>query len=186
MIGGGNTNDSATSRLRLVAFTQLVIPQTLWPTTLIIFDSKDKSRYKREAVMELPKPNIMAFFATQYDEADQFIEDIIALHRKPKQLTVVTSDKKILSTARSFQCQQQLAETWYKTQLRHINIAEQSWIAAGTIPTIPEASIDNASIDKASLSRDQEKRVRDTNHFKQQARRNLTQNEAEWFDDFEI
>lgn len=65
--------------------------------TCVVFDAKDapkqfQSRYQHRG--------IDVWFAVDYPEADDLLEEIIAHHRAPKTLSVVSSDHRIVVAAR--------------------------------------------------------------------------------------
>jgi predicted RNA-binding protein with PIN domain len=135
MVAAKGKNDSQLSRQRLIAFTAMVLPPGTHDQTLIVFDSKQTQT--EEAHLEQHPSGLQIAFASNFEEADQYIEDLIIRHPQPKTLLAVTGDGKIKATARSYGARIQESRTWYEQNLARIPISQQVWIIAGTLPRPP-------------------------------------------------
>ncbi len=131
LVASHGRNDYRLGRARLIAFVSLVVPQPLLNQTLIVFDSK-KERTP-EASIEYHLSGIRIAYASNFDEADQYIEAVIAESPYPKQLEVVSSDGKIRSTAQYYASKRHHAKDWFYQSLSRIPVNQQSWIVTGTL-----------------------------------------------------
>ncbi len=85
------------------------LPGDLAAQTTIVFDAKSRligdrpplSRFRGEVL-----------FASDHDEADDLIEQLIRDHSAPKRLTVVTADRRIQQAARRRRAQVISSEEW--------------------------------------------------------------------------
>jgi predicted RNA-binding protein with PIN domain len=148
LVANRGQNDYRLGRARLVAFASLVVPQPLLNQTLIVFDSKKERT--AEASIEHHLSGIRIAYASNFAEADQYIEAMIAESPYPKQLEVVSSDGKIRSTAQHYASKMQDAKEWYYRSLSRIPANQQSWIGNGILPeafVLPPSS-------KADLARE--------------------------------
>ena len=132
-------NDYRLGRTRLVAFTSLVVRTAILNQTLIVFDSKRERT--AEAAIESHVSGIRIAYASNFDEADQYIEAMIAESPNPKQLEIITSDGKIRSTAQHYASKTFEAKEWYYRSLTRIPVHQQSWIAKGELPESFEAPL---------------------------------------------
>lgn len=135
MVADRGKIDSQLSRQRLVHFTAMVVPAGTHQQTVIVFDSKQTQT--QEAHVEHHESGLQIVFASNFEEADQYIEDLIIKHPQPKSLTVISGDGKIKTTARSYGAKTQESREWYERNLTHIPIGQQVWIIAGTLPRPP-------------------------------------------------
>ncbi|REJ86866.1 MAG: hypothetical protein DWQ34_26685 [Planctomycetota bacterium] len=89
--------DLARCRLRLLNLIAAGLDDAVRPRTTVVFDGKDPppdaERYAVHRGMQI-------FFAEPGEEADDLIEDLIAAHSSPKQLLVVSSDRRLQRAAR--------------------------------------------------------------------------------------
>jgi predicted RNA-binding protein with PIN domain len=132
LVASRGQNDYRVGRARLIAFTSLVVPTPILSQTIIVFDSKRERT--EEAAIENHNSGIRIAYASNFDEADQYIEAMIAESAYPKQLEVVTSDGKIRSTAQYYASKTIDAKEWYYRSLTRIPVKEQVWIAKGELP----------------------------------------------------
>ncbi len=89
--------------------------------TTIVFDAWDPPP-ERERVFHFEEMHVQ--FAEAPGEADAVIEELIALHSAPKQLTVVSGDRRLQVAAKRRKARFQDSETWYQ-QLDRREFADQ-------------------------------------------------------------
>ncbi len=77
--------------------------------TTVVFDAKPGTVDKKELIVD----GMRVLFAVDYPDADSQLEDLIAKHSAPKQLTVVSSDRRIRTAATSRRAQALTSEDWY-------------------------------------------------------------------------
>lgn len=135
MVTNKGSVDSQLSRQRLIHFIARVVPAGTHDQTLVVFDSKQTKT--DQAHVETHESGLQIAFASNFEEADQYIEDLIIHHPAPKSLLVITGDGKIKATARSYGAKTQESRQWYEQSLAHIPIGQQVWIIAGTLPRPP-------------------------------------------------
>ncbi len=145
--------------------------------TLIVFDSKRERT--AEAAIEAHISGIRIAYASNFAEADQYIEAMIAESPYPKQLEVITSDGKIRSTAQHYASKTFDAKEWYFRSLTRIPVKQQVWIAKGELPDLFEAPlstkpsvlleghIDEADLESNSVSDEELDRLMDLDGTKE-------------------
>lgn len=139
--------------------------------TLIVFDSKRERT--TEAAIETHISGIRIAYASNFAEADQYIEAMIAESPYPKQLEVITSDGKIRSTAQHYASKTFDAKEWYFRSLTRIPFKQQVWIAKGELPesfeapsstkpsVVLEGHLDEADLESNSVSDEELDRLMD-------------------------
>lgn len=94
---GGSSNWLRVERQRLIDRLVEHLPATLLPHTCVVFDAKQSPT---DRAGQLSDREIVIRFATDHDEADDLLEELIAAHTSPKQLMVVSSDHRVQAAAR--------------------------------------------------------------------------------------
>lgn len=77
------------------------LPPTVRARTILVFDAKNPPppEVREETGDTLVRDGLTVRFAVDYDEADDLIEEIIADQSTPKQLMVVSSDRRLQTAA---------------------------------------------------------------------------------------
>jgi uncharacterized protein len=103
------------SRLALLNFLAASLDPAELPHTTVVFDSHD-------APWGLPRQvehqGIMVRFATQYEEADDLIEELIRADSAPRRLVVVSGDHRIQRAARRRRAKAIDSDAWYAELVR--------------------------------------------------------------------
>ncbi len=98
------------ARLALLNFLAESLDPGEIPQTTVVFDASD-------APPDLPHTlthrGLTVRFATQYEEADQLIEELIRTHSAPRRLCVVSSDHRLQRAARRRKAQPIDSDVWY-------------------------------------------------------------------------
>lgn len=90
--------------------------------TMVVFDAHGP-RSKR--VVEECYRGLIVRFAVQYPDADTLLEQLIAQHTSPKQLTVVSSDHRVQRAARRRRAKFIDSEVWYAALCRRLRNRRQ-------------------------------------------------------------
>ncbi|MBX3434995.1 MAG: NYN domain-containing protein [Pirellulales bacterium] len=110
--GGASLHRSREAMLRFLAAT---IDDAERPRTTVVFDASD-------APPGLPRRTTHAemtvHYASDYRDADELIEQLIALDDAPRSLVVVSSDRRIQRAARRRRCSSIDSDQWYAMQVR--------------------------------------------------------------------
>ncbi|MCM2373880.1 NYN domain-containing protein [Aporhodopirellula aestuarii] len=85
------------------------LDETVRSRTCVIFDAKDAPPHLPD---RYDHQGIDVRFAVEYSEADDLLEEIIALHPTPKLLTVVSSDHRVQTAARRKRATAFDSDTW--------------------------------------------------------------------------
>jgi predicted RNA-binding protein with PIN domain len=105
-------------------------------TTIVVFDS-------HAAPPGLPRivnhRGLTVHFASQYDDADALLEELIRADSAPRRLTVVSSDHRIQRAARRRRAKAVDSEAWYETILhqRHARTETPARPPAAVKPGVP-------------------------------------------------
>ena len=103
------------SRLALLNFLAESLDPGELPHTTVVFDSHD-------APWGLPRQvehrGITVRFATQYEEADDLIEELIRADSAPRRLVVVSSDHRLQRAARRRRAKAVDSDVWYAELVR--------------------------------------------------------------------
>jgi predicted RNA-binding protein with PIN domain len=103
------------SRERLLRFLASAIDPRERPQTTIVFDAA-------EAPANLPRTIVVEemtiHFSSEYDNADELIEELIEAHSVPKSLLVVSSDHRIQRAARRRKAPFVDSDVWFAEALR--------------------------------------------------------------------
>jgi uncharacterized protein len=122
------------ARLALLNFlAESLEPGDLARTT-VVFDSHD-------APWGLPRQvdhrGITVRFATQYEEADDLIEELIRADSAPRRLVVVSSDHRIQRAARRRRAKAMESDVWYAELVRARRERDQARSDAPARPAVP-------------------------------------------------
>ena len=136
--------DLESSRRRLIGFLSELVSRTKRSDTAVVFDSKQL----KSAAPQISQaaPSLWVVFASHLDEADPYIEELIATHLRPKSLTVVTADRKILSTARSYAAVSIDPIQWYESSLLRLDPDKLDWIESGGSPGAASDSVPHPAL----------------------------------------
>jgi predicted RNA-binding protein with PIN domain len=108
----GDLQGSREALLRLLAAT---IDAKQRPQTTIVFDAADAPPgLPRTVIYE----EMTIHYASNYDNADEMIEELIAQHHVPRSLTVVSSDHRIQRAARRRKAPFQDSDVWFADAMR--------------------------------------------------------------------
>jgi predicted RNA-binding protein with PIN domain len=108
----GDLQGSREALLRLLATT---IDAKERPQTTIVFDAADAPPgLPRTVIYE----EMTIHYASNYDNADEMIEELIAQHHVPRSLTVVSSDHRIQRAARRRKAPFQDSDVWFAEAMR--------------------------------------------------------------------
>ncbi len=103
------------SRQGLLSFLAASIPPEELRHTTIVFDAES-------APPGLPRTvdhdGMTVRYATEYEDADSLIEELIAKHSAPRSLTVVSSDHRLHRAARRRKAKPVDSEVWYAELVR--------------------------------------------------------------------
>ena len=103
------------SRRGLLNFLAASIPPEELRHTVIVFDAES-------APSGLPRTvdhgGMMVRYATEYEDADSLIEELIAKHSAPRSLTVVSSDHRLHRAARRRKAKPVDSDVWYAELIR--------------------------------------------------------------------
>ncbi len=103
------------SRLALLNFlAESIAPEEL-PHTTVVFDAHNAPWGVAKSVIHR---GITVRFASQYEEADDLIEELIGAHTSPRRLVVVSSDHRIQHAARRRKAQATDSDVWYAELIR--------------------------------------------------------------------
>jgi predicted RNA-binding protein with PIN domain len=94
---GATTDWLQVERLRLLDRLVEHLSEPIRSRTLVVFDAKAPPR---DRPSRFNQQGIEVWFAVDYPEADDLLEEIIVQHPVPKNLTVVSSDHRIQTAAR--------------------------------------------------------------------------------------
>lgn len=129
------------SRLALLNFLAESLEPGELPHTTVVFDSHD-------APWGLPRQvdhrGITVRFATQYEEADDLIEELIRADSAPRRLVVVSSDHRIQRAARRRRAKALDSDVWYAELVRARRQRQQ---AAGDVPARPAVPLLEEDVD---------------------------------------
>ena len=90
------------------------------------------------------KRGVTVMFAKEYDEADDLIEYLIRVHSSPKQLTVVSSDRRLQTAAKRRKAVSRTADAW----LDEMIAAEEKIDRQKTVERQPPADAHPQSADR--------------------------------------
>ena len=103
------------SRKALLNFIAESIDPAEVPQTTVVFDAHD-------APPGLPRTvthhGITVHYASDYEDADELIEELIQAHSAPRSLTVVSSDHRIHRAAKRRKAQPIDSDRWYAETIR--------------------------------------------------------------------
>ncbi len=133
MLAKSGKADLEISRNRLAYFMALGMSSNQLEKSAIVYDAKQQAT--TEPKIAKLDSGLKIVFAANVDEADRLIEEIIASHASPKQLTVVTSDRKIQRTAKSHGSRFIDATEWFDHIEQNLSEEEKQWIASGQSPS---------------------------------------------------
>ncbi|MEN6556924.1 MAG: NYN domain-containing protein [Thermoguttaceae bacterium] len=124
------------SRLALLNFlAESIDPQEL-PRTIVVFDAHD-------ATVGLPRTvvhrGLTVRFASQYESADELIEELIRVESAPRRLVVVSSDHRIQRAARRRRAKAVDSDVWRDALVRQRQqrLARQTMDESAARPPVP-------------------------------------------------
>ncbi len=103
------------ARLALLNFLAESLPPDEVSQTTVVFDAR---RPPSGLPRSLKHRGITVHFASQYEDADSQIEELISDNSSPRRLTVVSSDHRIQRAARRRKARAVDAEAWYAEIVR--------------------------------------------------------------------
>ncbi len=103
------------ARNRLLSFLEHSLDEKERTRTTVVFDAW---QMPVDGAAEQQHASVKVVFAVEYDEADELIEELIATHSSPKSLTVVSSDRRLVSAAQRRKATALKSSEWYEATLR--------------------------------------------------------------------
>jgi predicted RNA-binding protein with PIN domain len=119
------------ARLALMNFLAESLEQEELPRTTVVFDAQDPPP---GLPRELVHRGITVRFASQYDDADSLIEELIRRDSSPRRLTVVSGDHRLHRAARRRKARAVDADVWYAEMVRR---RQQRRRSASDVPARP-------------------------------------------------
>lgn len=111
----GSRGDLHGSREALLRFLAAAIEPSERPLTTIVFDAAEAPPgLLRTVVFD----EMTVHYASNYDSADELIEELIAQHHVPRSLTVVSSDHRIQRAARRRRAPFVDSDVWFAETVR--------------------------------------------------------------------
>jgi predicted RNA-binding protein with PIN domain len=96
------------ARSRLIGWLSSSLGESERAKTTIVFDAKPGSIEQKDVTIQ----GIRILFAVDYEDADTLLEELIARHSAPKQLTVVSSDVRVQAAAKRRRARAVKSEEW--------------------------------------------------------------------------
>lgn len=121
--GPPQTSELERARRGLLDFLAETLTAEEVAETLIVFDVHGP---RWRGSVEERYRGLTVRFAVQYPDADTLLEQLIAQHTAPKQLTVVSSDHRVQRAARRRRAKFVDSEDWYAKLCRRLRNAPQS------------------------------------------------------------
>ena len=122
------------SRLALLNFLAESLDPNDVPRTVVVFDAHDPPP-------GLPRRTshrgLTVWFASQYDEADALIEELIRRESAPRRLTVVSSDHRLQRAARRRKARAVDSDVWYDEIVRRRRQRHQTTAEGPERPPVP-------------------------------------------------
>ncbi len=135
IIGRGVGPDSLqNARSALLNFLAESLPPDEVLQTTVVFDAR---RPPPGLPRSLKHRGITVHFASQYEDADSQIEELILAHSSPRRLTVVSSDHRIQRAARRRKARAVDAEVWYAEVVRQRQERRKKATETSARPPVP-------------------------------------------------
>ncbi|MBN2473682.1 MAG: NYN domain-containing protein [Pirellulales bacterium] len=122
------------SRLALLNFLVESLPPDELPQTTVVFDAHDPPPGLPRKVNHR---GLAVRFASQHQDADALIEQLIRAHSSPRRLTVVSSDHRLQRAARRRRATAVDSDVWYAEIVRARRERLQSQPPAPARPPVP-------------------------------------------------
>jgi predicted RNA-binding protein with PIN domain len=106
------------SRTALLNVLADALPPEDAPRTVVVFDAQ---RPPPGLPRETRFREIVVYFASDHEDADELMEELIARHSAPRQLTVVSSDHRLQRAARRRKATASDSDVWFDNLLRRRN-----------------------------------------------------------------
>lgn len=122
------------SRLALLNFLAASLEPGEISRTTVVFDAHDPPPGLPRAVEHR---GLTVRFASQYEDADSLIEELIRVHRAPRRLTVVSSDHRLHRAARRRKATAVDSDAWYAEVVRRRRQRQQATADVPARPPVP-------------------------------------------------
>lgn len=120
------------ARQALIGALTLRMPVNELTLTTLVFDARQPPlKSNEEAAPGLP---LQVLFAVDYQDADSMIEHLLATHSAPKQVLVVSSDRRVQTAARRRGAQSIDAGEWWDALPR----SNRPGLTSSTSPALPD------------------------------------------------
>ena len=120
--GSSRTSELDRARQGLLDFLAEALTADEALRTVVVFDAHGP---RSKGVVEEHYRGLIVRFAAQYPDADTLLEQLIAQHTSPKQLTVVSSDHRVQRAARRRRARFIDSEVWYAALCRRLRNRRQ-------------------------------------------------------------
>jgi len=129
----GGPGGFAAARQALLHFLATALPADRLPRTTVVFDA-DRSRGPMRRVVHR---GITVLYASEHDDADALIEELIAASDAPRRLVVVSGDHRIQRAARRRRARPVDSDRWYREVLAEHRRRSQATGPATAKPATP-------------------------------------------------
>ena len=104
------TEELNRARFELINQVSSWINRQSGSSAIVVFDAKNPPR---ECPNVFHRDQLTVMFAREFDEADDLIEKLIRKHSTTRQLTVVSSDRRLVNAAKRRKANHLDSETWF-------------------------------------------------------------------------
>ncbi len=122
------------ARMALLGFLAASLEPEQLPRTTVVFDAAD---HPPGLPREVEHRGLRVVFAAGYADADTLIEQLIRRHSAPRQLTVVSSDRRIQQAARRRKARAVDSDAWYAELLARRQSAPADVPESSARPPVP-------------------------------------------------
>lgn len=134
--GRGGLEHSRAALLDLLAES---LPPDEAPRTVVVFDAQ---RPPPGFPHTMRHRGLIVYFASDHDDADALLEELIARHSAPRQLTVVSSDHRLHRAARRRRARAVDSDVWHEELLRGRNELRRAARRAGEPVAEPSEDVE--------------------------------------------
>lgn len=132
------------ARLRMLHFLKNRLSDEDFGYVQVVFDASTSPIESASGSSAEQSLGMQVLFASEHDEADDLLEELIRSHPHPKTLTVVSSDHRVQRCARTRKAMVLDAEEyWESLEQRSVSPAESD----GELPSESEPDVDASEVD---------------------------------------